>query len=316
MMRIGRLRLIAVGLLALVLAASSASAATCPSIPDDAFTFITPDDNGVCPTNPGVHWDAATVAYDCSFFANAAMAIDCKADAATCVDICRAAAHVWNTQLSGRFTFVEASQPVAFCNTNDGATSIGGTTTLCDGSAYGRFVLAITLSIFSTQHQPASLIDANITVNQAFNFFFDQTSFQATIAHELGHVLGLTHPDEPVCGKDFNVLMRSAEKLQSDDPCYVRDPTSADLNGAERIYPVLAATPTPSVTPGLCGDADLNGTLTVSDGVQTLRAAAGLSSDCTLDRCDVDGSRSITVTDGVDILRAAAGLSFPAACPN
>jgi hypothetical protein len=38
----------------------------------------------------------------------------------------------------------------------------------------------------------------------------------------------------------------------------------------------------------ICGDVDDNDTVTVTDGVQVLRAAAGLSSDCTDAICDVD----------------------------
>lgn len=65
-----------------------------------------------------------------------------------------------------------------------------------------------------------------------------------------------------------------------------------------------------------CGDADGSGSVTVTDGVQTLRSAAGLSASCTAARCDVDGSGSVTVTDGVNVLRKAAGLSAPSACPG
>lgn len=65
-----------------------------------------------------------------------------------------------------------------------------------------------------------------------------------------------------------------------------------------------------------CGDADGSGSVTVTDGVQTLRSAAGLSSSCTPARCDVDGSGSVSVTDGVNVLRAAAGLAAPSACPG
>ena len=66
----------------------------------------------------------------------------------------------------------------------------------------------------------------------------------------------------------------------------------------------------------VCGDADGNGAVTVTDGVQVLRAAAGLSTSCGAGRCDVDGSGAITVTDGVNVLRRAAGLSIAAACPT
>jgi hypothetical protein len=62
-----------------------------------------------------------------------------------------------------------------------------------------------------------------------------------------------------------------------------------------------------------CGDADGNGSVTVTDGVQALRAAAGLSSTCGA-TCDVDGSGSVTVTDGVNILRKAAGIAIAESC--
>lgn len=65
-----------------------------------------------------------------------------------------------------------------------------------------------------------------------------------------------------------------------------------------------------------CGDADGSGHVTVSDGVQTLRAAADLSSDCTVAVCDVDGSGAITVTDGVLVLRKAAGLATSDRCAS
>lgn len=76
---------------------------------------------------------------------------------------------------------------------------------------------------------------------------------------------------------------------------------------------VLAAATAPSASAQTCGDANGDGAVTVTDGVQALRAAAGLSSICD-EGCDVDGSGSVTVTDGVNILRGAAGLSFAAAC--
>jgi hypothetical protein len=63
----------------------------------------------------------------------------------------------------------------------------------------------------------------------------------------------------------------------------------------------------------VCGDADGNGTVTVADGVQALRAAADLSSTCDAD-CDVDGDGNVTVTDGVNILRLAAELPVTGNC--
>ncbi len=71
-----------------------------------------------------------------------------------------------------------------------------------------------------------------------------------------------------------------------------------------------------SVAAQVFGDADGSGTVTVTDGVQTLRAAAGLDSMCTLATCDIDGSGAITVTDGVGVLRIAAGLDVTQSCPG
>jgi hypothetical protein len=82
------------------------------------------------------------------------------------------------------------------------------------------------------------------------------------------------------------------------------------------VAAVLGTVVAGSITPGaaqICGDADDNGTVTVTDGVQALRAAAGLSNICG-SACDVDGTGSVTVTDGVNILRKAAGLPITESC--
>jgi hypothetical protein len=56
------------------------------------------------------------------------------------------------------------------------------------------------------------------------------------------------------------------------------------------------------------GDPNEDGRISVADGVQTMRAANGLSSLCTLETCDVDASGSLTVTDDVQVYREAVGL--------
>lgn len=64
----------------------------------------------------------------------------------------------------------------------------------------------------------------------------------------------------------------------------------------------------------VCGDVDDNDVVSVTDGVQVLRAAAGLSNDCTDAICDIDVSGAVTVTDGVIVLRKAAGLNITENC--
>jgi hypothetical protein len=66
----------------------------------------------------------------------------------------------------------------------------------------------------------------------------------------------------------------------------------------------------------LCGDPNESGTVTVTDGVQVLRAAAGLASECSAATCDVNADGATSVTDGVVVLRAAAALPADLSCPD
>jgi hypothetical protein len=66
----------------------------------------------------------------------------------------------------------------------------------------------------------------------------------------------------------------------------------------------------------VCGDANGDGQISLPDGVQALRAAADLQSNCTASRCDVDGDGDITVTDGVNVLRKVAQLPVTDQCPS
>jgi hypothetical protein len=85
------------------------------------------------------------------------------------------------------------------------------------------------------------------------------------------------------------------------------------------LRPIIVAVAVAVASPAFaetCGDADGSGAVTVTDGVQTLRAAAGLGSTCTAARCDVDDSGAVSVTDGVNVLRAAAGITVTLTCPG
>jgi cysteine-rich repeat protein len=97
------------------------------------------------------------------------------------------------------------------------------------------------------------------------------------------------------------------------------DGNQTDDDGCDADCRIPGANPTPAPTPepdALCGDADGDGTRSVSDGVQVLRAAAALGSVCTLARCDVDANGTIGVTDAVQVLRLAAGLPANGNCSN
>jgi hypothetical protein len=84
------------------------------------------------------------------------------------------------------------------------------------------------------------------------------------------------------------------------------------VTGGGPIVSVWGSTHVPSSG---CGDADANGSVSVTDGVHALRAAAVLDNNCTLETCDVDGGGTVSVTDGVNLLRQAAALPTTLACP-
>jgi hypothetical protein len=77
---------------------------------------------------------------------------------------------------------------------------------------------------------------------------------------------------------------------------------------------LIATVWVPTLHAQLCGDASGDGRVTVSDGVDVLRAGAGLSTSCTTTICDVDGNGAISVTDGVLVLRTAAELPAALSC--
>jgi len=299
---------------AIILAVPGGLHAQC-STPGNAFAFLVagPSDPP-CPAAPIVRFTPPEVVFECGFFAQDAHAIACGAgDRAGCVQLCRDAATSWNSELPGRFRFAAAdgAYPVTFCDNTDGRTSIGGGETMCGSSAFPASVLAVTMRVTATQGpSKGKQIDADIVMNPRFNAFFTRDVFVATIAHEMGHVLGLDHPD--ACMHDAPVLMRST--VDPADPCFVKAPVTDDVNGAKWIYPLVGPTPVPA----FCGDADGNGGVDAADATEVLRAALGAPSACVLApaRCDVDGVGGITVIDAASVLRRAVGLPHADVCPD
>jgi glucose/arabinose dehydrogenase len=79
---------------------------------------------------------------------------------------------------------------------------------------------------------------------------------------------------------------------------------------------VLVLAAAGSVAAQVCGDADGNADVDVTDGVRTLQEAAGLGGRCaSAATCDLDGDGRISVADGVNVLRLAADLPTFTACP-
>jgi len=311
---------IAVAVVALMLGACLGGggdvAAQCDPPPGNAFAFLSLGGDH-CPATPLVRWVPPQVFYDCDFIADGTHDITCGDSA--CVQHCREAAAKWTEDLPNRFSFVaaDAAHPVSFCNSTDGRTSIGGSTTFCGGQGFGSSIVAVTLRVTTSDGpQRGQQRDADIVVNQAFNSRFTPGLFRAVVEHELGHVLGLDHPDQ--CGRDANVLMRSAFRFPEGDPCFVGAPTADDVNGAMMIYAASAPAPTATPTPGpICGDVDGDGMLTIGDVESVLAAVTEEPSTCDNlpDRCDVDGTSEVDIVDAANVLRRAFGLPGASSCP-
>ncbi len=300
---------LALAVVLIVAARANSAGAQCDPPPGDAFAFLSLGEQR-CPPTPLVHWAASEVTYDCRFFADGVHEIDCGAGSAEeCAARCRDAAAVWNADLLGRFRYVDAddAHPVTFCSSGDGRTSLGAASQFCGGSSFGSNIIAVTLRVtFTSGPRAGEQQDADVVVNSAFGGHFTPGLFRSVVEHELGHVLGLDHPDQ--CGHDANVLMRSSLRFEEGDPCFVAAPTADDVAGAETIYAVVA--------PPVCGDADVSGAVDAVDVAIVLDAAVGLPGACSssLIRCDVDATNAVDVIDAANVQRAAAGLSAADAC--
>jgi hypothetical protein len=197
---------------------------------------------------------------------------------------------------------------VGFCDASDRRTSIGGSDRFCGGMAFGSNIIAVTVRFtISDGPQRGEQQDADVVLNTAMDDFFTPNFFRAVIAHELGHVLGLDHPDQ--CGRDANVLMRSAFRFPDGDPCFVGVPLADDVNGALVIYPLTNP-------PAGCGDADGDGSVDTADATVVLQAAVALGGACATagERCDVDAANGVDVVDAANVQRRALGLPGANAC--
>lgn len=110
------------------------------------------------------------------------------------------------------------------CASGDGANSAGWGTVTCDGKPFGD-ALAITKRSYTRIGGVWYLQEADIVVDQSRPWSVyngpqkASVDFKRVILHELGHVLGLDHPDQ--AGQQVEAIMNShtsnVESLQDDD---------------------------------------------------------------------------------------------------
>ncbi len=137
----------------------------------------------------------------------------------------RAAAQQWN-RTGARFTFRfhAASNAVIACQASqiDGVVTITWSQTVC-GEAWGEETLALT---HRWSRSDGTIADADIhfNANRRWDVYTGRLrpglyDFQRLALHELGHVLGLAHPDDH--GQTVRAIMNSRvanlETLQPDD---------------------------------------------------------------------------------------------------
>ena len=136
-------------------------------------------------------------------------------------DVAAHAITVWNTAGS-RFHFrIETpSQPADPCDSTDGLSTIGWSDNLC-GYQHGPRTLGIVVP------STTGTGDRDIILNGAFEWEAytgpwtppDPPDLHRAILHELGHIIGLGHPDEH--GQSVTALMNSQyadiDTLQADD---------------------------------------------------------------------------------------------------
>jgi len=155
--------------------------------------------------------------------------------------------NAWN-ESGAQFTWREGTDQIAICDDTgtspDQVNSTGWSSDYC-GIGWGTDVLAVTevtYIVVTTGGEPeAHIVDTNIVLNSSERWdAYDGSvilttnggqavfDFQRVVLHELGHALGLIHPDE--VGQSLSAIMNSREdgtfRLMTDD-----------LNGVNALYP-------------------------------------------------------------------------------
>jgi hypothetical protein len=167
----------------------------------------------------------------------------------------QAAMEAWNTQL-GRVQFAPSTGSTGVGGDRNGLNEIFFDSTVY-GTAFGNSTIAVTTSYRSSTLQPDGSYrrtQSDIVFNNARTWSSYSGNLQSGVLdmrrvalHELGHVLGLDHPDE--VGQSFPAIMNSrisnTDALQRDDldaatflygtPGTITRPANNDFAGATTV---------------------------------------------------------------------------------
>jgi len=147
--------------------------------------------------------------------------------AATWNSIAVSAMQEWNTQLS-RSQFTWTTNPGTTGKQGDGVNQVFFSKMIY-GSSFDKYTLAVTLvdnfddsGMPTVRNKEADLIvNANVTWNSYRGSLQSNTDIRRVLLHELGHVLGLDHPDTASPAQRVAAIMNSTvsniETLRTDD---------------------------------------------------------------------------------------------------
>jgi hypothetical protein len=155
------------------------------------------------------------------------------------------ALNMWDQDIQrARLTFITSTASVS---SGDGVNSV-----VFSDSIFGQSFGSGTLAVTYYRKQGSRMAEADILFNRGQNFDsyrgalrFGSNGYviadiRRVMVHELGHVLGLAHPDDH--GQHVDAIMNSItsdrETLSSDD-----------ISGGQSLYGAPAPTPTPTPTP-------------------------------------------------------------------
>ncbi len=210
---------------------------------------------------------------------------------------------VWD-QVMQRLQFVTTTNPSAPVSSGDHVNVIAFSGSVF-GQSFGSGTLAVTYYIYSG----GTMSEADILFNNHQNFDsyrgplrfgsngYAIADIRRVLIHELGHALGLDHPDQH--GQHVSAIMNS--KISS-----IETITTDDINGAQRIYgagqpgPTPTPTPTPAPTPRPTPTptptpAPVVTVPTVSVSASPTRVRRGGSAIYTLTRSGGNGTAAVTV---------------------